>query len=172
MQQEKKVAKMDPEIREAHRGVDDAIVWQILKPSVEAGDTFCAPPDGGKEGGLAYFWPATAQVWIAEVDGVPLGCCYLRPNQTGNGAHVCNAGYCTLPEARGKGVARAMLAHSLAMACSGGYRAMQYNFVVATNTRAIETWQRAGFDIVGRLPEAFRHPSEGFVDALVMHKIL
>ena len=159
-------------IRPARRGVDDDRVWQILKPAVEAGDTFCADPEGGKSGGLAYFWPATAQVWIASEDGQDLGCMYLRPNQTGGGKHVCNAGYCTSPAARGKGVARQMLAFSLKEAQRQGYRAMQYNFVVATNSRAIETWQRAGFDIAGRLPGAFRHPTDGYVDALVMYKSL
>lgn len=152
---------------------DDAdTVWAILRPAVEAGDTFCADPKGGREGALAYFWPDTAQVWIAETDGEALGCYYLRPNQTGNGAHVCNAGYCTAPAARGQGVARAMLEHSLETARDRGYRAMQYNFVVETNRRAIETWRRAGFETVGRLPGAFRHPERGYVDALVMYKIL
>lgn len=163
---------MSVNMRTAQRGADDDLVWSILKPAVEAGDTFCAPPEGGKPGGLAYFWPDTAQVWIAEEDGKALGCWYLRPNQTGNGAHICNAGYCTTPEARGKGVARAMLAASLDEAKRQGYHGMQYNFVVATNTRAIETWERAGFEIVGRLPGAFNHPSEGYVDALIMFKTL
>lgn len=163
---------MTMQMRPARRGSDDDLVWDILKPAVEAGDTFCAPPDGGKPGGLAYFWPDTAQVWIAEEHGVALGCWYLRPNQTGNGAHICNAGYCTAPEALGRGVARAMLAASLEEARRQGYRGMQYNFVVANNSRAIETWKRAGFDVVGRLPGVFRHPAEGYVDALVMFKSL
>jgi len=175
-------------IREAVRGTDEAAVWAVLRPSVEAGDTFCADPTGGMAGGLAYFWPENARVWLAEEtdpaetgsaqDNAPLGsvevlgCFYLRPNQTGNGGHVCNAGYCTLPAARGKGVAREMLVFSLALAKAEGYRAMQYNFVVATNLRAINTWQRAGFDVVGRLPGAFAHPQKGYVDALVMYRDL
>ena len=160
-------------MREAERGVDDALLWSILKPAVETGETFCADPTGGMAGGLAYFWPDRARVWIAEdADGTALGCWYLRPNQTGNGAHVCNAGYCTTPAARGKVVARAMLAASLDEAKQQGFRAMQYNFVVATNTRAVETWERAGFDVVGRLPGAFNHPKLGYVDALVMFKDL
>jgi ribosomal protein S18 acetylase RimI-like enzyme len=163
---------MTPVLREAIRGPDDETVWRILKPAVEAGETFCADPAGGKAGGLSYFWPPAAQVWIAELEDAPLGCCYLKANQTGNGAHVCNAGYCTLPEARGRGIARAMLDHTLAEARAQGYRAMQYNFVVSTNTRAVATWERAGFRIVGRLPGAFRHPTLGYVDALVMWKDL
>ncbi|MFW5655207.1 MAG: N-acetyltransferase family protein [Roseicyclus sp.] len=158
--------------REATRADDGDTVWRILRSAVESGETLCADPNGGRAGGLAYFWPESARVWIAEIDGVGLGCHYLRPNQTGNGAHVCNAGYCTAPEARGTGVARAMLAHSLDMARAAGFRAMQFNFVVATNTRAIDIWERAGFREVGRLPGAFRHPRQGFVDALVMWKDL
>ena len=84
----------------------------------------------------------------------------------------CNCGYITSPEARGQGVARAMLEHSLDLAPQLGFRAMQYNFVVATNARAIAIWERYGFDIVGRLPNAFRHPTQGFTDALVMYKTL
>ena len=159
-------------IRPATRARDEDTVWQILQPAVEAGDTFCAPPEGGKPGGLAYFWPASADLWIAEADGTPLGCAYLRPNQTGNGAHVCNAGYCTTPAARGKGVARALLEHTLDEARARGYRAMQFNFVVATNIRAIAIWESHGFAIVGRLPGAFRHPQQGYVDALVMYRAL
>ncbi|MDU9006854.1 GNAT family N-acetyltransferase [Sedimentitalea todarodis] len=159
-------------IREARRGADDDAVWQILQPVVEAGDTFCAEPRGGMPGALAYFWPETARVWIAEWEGEPLGCSYLRPNQTGNGAHVCNAGYCTSPSARGRGVARALLDHSLDQARCAGYLAMQFNFVVTTNTRAIDIWTRAGFDTVGRLPDAFNHPQKGLVDALVMYRRL
>jgi ribosomal protein S18 acetylase RimI-like enzyme len=81
-------------------------------------------------------------------------------------------GYITAEAARGRGVARAMLRHSLETAREMGFRAMQYNFVVATNQRAIETWTSAGFVTVGRLPRAFRHPVEGYVDALVMWRDL
>jgi GNAT superfamily N-acetyltransferase len=160
------------EIRPASRARDADTVWSILRPAIAAGETFCVDPEGDREAGLAYFWPTGARVWIAWDGDAALGCSYLRPNQGGGGGHVCNAGYCTVPEAQGKGVARALLDHSLDAARAEGYRAMQFNFVVATNTRAIDTWARAGFDVVGRLPGAFRHPVEGYVDALVMMKDL
>jgi ribosomal protein S18 acetylase RimI-like enzyme len=96
----------------------------------------------------------------------------MRANQAGGGRHVCNCGYMTMPAASGRGVARAMCAHSLEHAWSRGYRAMQFNFVVSTNERAVRLWQSLGFEIVGRLPAAFRHPSAGYVDALVMFQRL
>lgn len=158
-------------IRPATAADDDAI-WAILKPAIEAGDSLTADPRGGRAGALAYWRPPGAANFVAEAEGRVLGTYYLRPNQAGGGAHVANAGYCTAPGARRQGVARAMLAHSLDAARARGFRAMQFNFVVATNTRAIETWTRAGFAVVGRLPEAFLHPTEGLVDALVMHRRL
>lgn len=153
---------------------DEDAVAAILEPICASGEVFCAPVDGGRSGALGYWgWgvPGT-RVFLAEVDGAALGTYYLRPNQKGNGAHVANAGYATTPAAEGRGVARAMLAHSLDSARRAGFGAMQYNFVVSTNARAVATWQTAGFAVVGRLPGAFRHPREGYVDALVMYRTL
>lgn len=78
----------------------------------------------------------------------------------------------TATAAQGRGVARAMLEHSLARAQERGFHAMQFNFVVSSNARAIRTWQAYGFEVVGRLPAAFQHPSLGFIDALVMYRAL
>ncbi len=160
-------------IRPARPEDEDAIV-AVLLPICAAGEVFCTPRDGGRAGALAYWSGPGARVFVAEEapGGAILGSYILKPNQKGGGAHVANAGYATAEAARGKGIARAMLAHSLETAKAAGFRAMQFNFVVATNTRAIATWQGAGFAIVGRLPGAFRHPTEGYVDALVMSRPL
>ena len=92
----------------------------------------------------------------------------LGANRRGGGAHVANAGFATHPEARGRGIAAALAAHAQDWARAQGFRAMQFNFVVSTNEDAVHSWQKAGFDIVGRLPGAFLHPHHGYVDALVM----
>jgi ribosomal protein S18 acetylase RimI-like enzyme len=90
----------------------------------------------------------------------------------GGGSHVANCGYITAAAESGKGVASAMCSHSLDHAARRGFRAMQFNFVVSTNDRAVRLWQRFGFEIVGRLPGAFLHPVNGYVDAYVMYREL
>jgi RimJ/RimL family protein N-acetyltransferase len=151
---------------------DSAGIWQVLEPTIRAGETYALPADMAEADALAY-WRATDHEVFVAVDGDEIvGTYFLRPNQRGGGAHVCNCGYVTAPWATGRGVARAMCAHSLDQARRRGYRAMQYNLVVATNERAIRLWESFGFAVAGRLPEAFRHPRLGFVDALVMYRML
>src|SRR5262245_23541291 len=121
---------------------------------------------------IAYWMGSDRETFVAEEEGRLVGTYYLRPNQLGGGAHVANCGYITASDAFGRGVGRRMCEHSLQHARDRGFRAMQFNFVVSTNTRAIGLWQHLGFDTVGRLPLAFSHPSHGYVDALVMFRTL
>jgi ribosomal protein S18 acetylase RimI-like enzyme len=151
---------------------DEQDIWTILEPVLRAGETYTLPRDISREAALAWWRSAGHEVSVAEDDGAILGTYFLRANQAGGGRHVANCGYVTSPAAQGRGIARAMLDHSLIRARERGFRAMQFNFVVSSNTRAVRTWERAGFEIVGRLPDAFDHPTLGFVDALVMYKRL
>ncbi len=121
---------------------------------------------------IAYWLGSDRETFVAEEEGRLFGTYYLRANQLGGGAHVANCGYVTSIEATGRGIARMMCTHSLEQARARGFRAMQYNFVVSTNERAVRLWQRFGFEIVGTLPLAFAHPNLGYVDAFVMFKTL
>jgi ribosomal protein S18 acetylase RimI-like enzyme len=158
-------------IRPAERRDEDAI-WSVIGPTIRAGETYTLNRDLTREEALAYWLGPDKETFVAEADGVILGTYYIRPNQAGGGAHVCNCGYMTAPEAAGRGVARSMHEHSLEHARKSGFRAMQFNFVVETNERAVRLWQSLGFEIVGRLPGAFLHPSKGYVDAFVMYRHL
>lgn len=142
----------------------------MLGPVFRAGDTYAIDPSISREDAMAY-WTAH-HAYVAEENGAPLGTFYIRPNQQGGGAHVCNCGYITAEKAQGKGVARAMLTFSLTEAKRLGFEAMQYNFVLATNTRAIDTWARAGFEQIGRIPRAFKLPGGIETDALILHRFL
>jgi RimJ/RimL family protein N-acetyltransferase len=148
-------------------------VWPILRPTFEAGDTYAFEPRSS-EMEIRRAWidlPAATYVACAD-DGHILGTYYIKPNQPGLGSHVCNCGYVVATDAQGQGVATAMCEHSQREARAFGFRAMQFNLVVSTNTRAIRLWQRLGYAIVATLPGAFRHPRLGYVDALVMYKSL
>ena len=155
------------------RESDWAALWPILRATFDAGDTYAFAP-GSSEADIRNAWlDAPAATYVACDDaGRVVGTYYVKPNQPGLGNHVCNCGYVVAREAQGRGVAAAMCEHSQREALSLGFRAMQFNLVVATNERAIRLWRRLGFDVIGTLPRAFRHAALGFVDALVMYKEL
>jgi ribosomal protein S18 acetylase RimI-like enzyme len=151
---------------------DKASIWRVMEPIIRAGETYALPRDMSEADALAYWQAPSHDVFVAERDGDMVGTYYLRPNQSGGGAHVANCAYMSAGWATGQGVARAMCAHSLAQAKARGFRAMQFNLVVASNTRAVALWQTFSFQIVGRLPAAFEHPRLGLVDAYVMYRAL
>jgi ribosomal protein S18 acetylase RimI-like enzyme len=151
---------------------DATAIWTVLEPIIRAGETFALPRDLSEPDALAYWRAPGHEVFVAEEDGSVVGTYFLQANQRGGGAHVANCGYATAPRATGRGVARAMCAHSLEHARARGFRAMQFNFVVGTNNRAVRLWESMGFQTVGRLPRAFEHPALGEVDALVMFRAL
>jgi ribosomal protein S18 acetylase RimI-like enzyme len=154
-------------IRQSEPRDDDAI-WRILEPTFRAGETYPVPRDISRAGALAYWHTPGHAVFVAEDAGTIVGTYYLRANNRGGGAHVANCGYVVAPDAFGRGVAQAMCSHSLGEAKSRGFSAMQFNFVIASNERAVRLWQRMGFAIAGHLPGAFQHPRLGLVDAYVM----
>ncbi len=160
-----------PDIREFHES-DWPAVWPMLHATFAAGDTYTFPPDT-PEAEIRKIWVEMPRATFVACDaGTILGTYFIKANQPGLGDHVCNCGYVVLPAAQGRGIAAAMCEHSQRIAVEFGFRAMQFNFVVASNHRAVRLWERLGFAVVGRLPGAFRHQKLGFVDALVMFKTL
>lgn len=151
---------------------DSDAMWDMLAPVFQAGDTYAIDANISREAAMNYWLADDKFTFVAEIDGILYGTYYLKQNQAGGGAHVCNCGYITAPQARGRGIAGAMCQHSQAAALEHGFQAMQFNFVVSTNIGAIRLWQKLGFEIVGTIPDAFIHPSKGPVDAHIMYKWL
>ena len=149
---------------------DREAIWAILEPMIRRGETYPLPRDMSKERALAYWLSAEKETFVWDEGGALLGTYFLKANQEGGGAHVANCGYVTAEAAQGRGIARAMCLHSLERAKQRGFRGMQFNFVVGSNTRAVKLWSDLGFETVGRLPEVFEHPELGFVDAFVMYR--
>jgi ribosomal protein S18 acetylase RimI-like enzyme len=161
----------DLTVRSAN-AADHEAIWRILEPTFREGATYPIPRDVSRENALAYWYAPGNAVFVAGSEGTVAGTYYLRANNRGGGAHVANCGFMTAREAFGRGIARAMCLHSLDEARARGFTAMQFNFVVSSNTRAVKLWRTCGFQVVGTLPGAFMHPERGAVDAYLMWREL
>ena len=160
------------EIREA-TAADWPAIWPIVREVVAAGDTYTWDPATSEAQARAKWMSGPPARTLVAVDGGEVvGTAELHPNQPGPGSHVANAGFMVDSRHAGRGVARAMCAYVLDAARAEGYRAMQFNAVVETNTRAVALWEAFGFDILATVPEAFHHPAHGYVGLHIMHRML
>ena len=160
-------------IREA---TDDdwAAIWPFLHEIVAAGETYTYPPDLGPEQARDLWMPGPPGRTVVAVgdDGRVLGSARMNPNQGGGGSHVAGASFMVDPHSASRGVGRALGEHVLEWARAEGYRAMQFNAVVESNTRAVALWRSLGFEVLATIPEGFRHPVHGYVGLHVMHRTL
>lgn len=160
---------MSLELRAAGEADWDAI-WPIYREVMVAGETYCDPPDVSYEDGRAeWMLPAPGETWVALDGGRVVGTSHLGPNRPDRGAHIANASYLVDASVRGRGIGRALVLHSLDRIREQGYRGLQFNAVVATNTGAVRLYEDLGFSTIGVVPGGFRHPSAGFVDLLIMY---
>ncbi|WP_040260686.1 GNAT family N-acetyltransferase [Pseudomonas massiliensis] len=152
--------------------VDFTAFWPTFQGVIASQDTYAYDPGMSQAQAQALWLDAPLRTFVAEENGALLGSYYLKANAAGPGNHVSNCGYMVSETARGRGVARAMCEHSQRVARELGFLAMQFNSVVTSNHVAVALWQKLGFEVVGRLPKAYRHGRDGLVDCLVMFKWL
>jgi ribosomal protein S18 acetylase RimI-like enzyme len=162
----------DIQIRPANDS-DFNAMWSIFQAHIATGETFAHGPSTSPEDTREYWFAPSAKTFVA-VKGEErvLGMYKLQPNHVGRGDHVANASFMVSPNAQGVGVGRMLGEHSIQEARRQRYLAIQFNYVVSTNSPAINLWKRLGFSIVGTLPKAYRHRRLGYVDAYVMYKLL
>lgn len=146
--------------------------WPHFKAVIEAQETYAYPPDMSFEQSYHLWCELPSKTFVCEQDNQILGSYYIKPNAMGPGAHICNCGYMVSPAARGKGVATALCQHSQQIGKALGFRAMQFNAVVSSNTTAVSLWQKLGFKTLATIPEAYHHPTLGYVDTYLMYKKL
>ena len=151
---------------------DKPSVWQIIKAVIATGDTYVFAHDTPEDEMIAYWFAPDKYVYVAQEDGEVLGTFWLKANQPGLGSHVCNAAYMVAPTASGKGIGRKMAEFSLDEARRLGFTAMQFNFVVKSNTAALRLWESIGMEIIGEIPDAFDHCQLGMTNALIMYRKL
>ena len=154
------------------RDEDFEAIWSIIHKVLQTGDTYPFVPETTRDEAYQIWMKKPRATYVAFKEDEILGTYYIKANQPGLGAHVCNAGYMVRSSARGEGIGRAMCKHSLDEARKLGFKAMQYNLVVCSNLGAVKLWQDMGFEIIGTLPKAFNQRGKGFVDAFVMYQWL
>ena len=153
---------------------DWTAIWSFFSQIVSAGETYSYDVDiTSKAGRSIWMLPPPGRTVVAVNDArTVVGSAKMNPNQSGPGAHVASASFMVDPDHSGRGVGRALVTDALAWARAQGYRAMQFNAVVETNTRAVALWRSVGFDVIGTVPEAFAHPAHGYVGLHIMYRRL
>ena len=174
------------EIRKATEA-DKLDVWQIIKAVIAGGDTYVFDPETPEDEMIAWWFSPEKHVYVAVAEphavagGLTqptnpaphiLGTYWLKANQPGLGDHVGNGAYMVSPEAKGQGIGKMMAEHSIEEARQIGFRSIQFNFVVKSNTVAVNLWKSVGFEVIGEIPEAFRHIQHGLTNAFIMYRKL
>ncbi len=155
-----------------YREEDKDQIWAIIKYVISQADSYTYAPDTTREVALDDWCHPEKETYVALDGNKVVGTYYLKPNQPGLGSHIANGSYMVSPEARRKGVGRSMCEHSLELAKELGFRAVQFNFVVKSNVKAVNLWKSLGFEIIGEIPEAYKSKHDGFTNAYIMFKKL
>ncbi len=153
---------------------DWAAIWPLFREIVAAGETYSYPRDLTYEQGRdIWMLDAPSRTVVAvDTEGEVVGSAKMNPNFAGGAAHIASASFMVAPAAAGNGVGRALGEYVLAWARAEGYRGMQFNAVVESNSRAVRLWQSLGFTIMTTIPEGFRHPTKGYVGLHIMYQPL
>ncbi len=167
-----KVTEASFVIEEATDADFDAIK-RIFFEIVDEGETYSYETDELSDEWVRNYWLKNCvTTLVARVDGEVAGVSAIRFNRTGRADHVANASYIVCNRFRSMGIGRALGVASLDVARARGFKAIQFNFVVSTNTYAVKLWQSLGFEVVGTLPKAYQHARFGLVDVLILHRFL
>ena len=164
------------EIRDAVPG-DWPGIWAFMRGIVRAGETYSWDTELSEADARSRWFrrsgtPRGHTIVAVGPAGEILGTAETGPNFEGPAGHVASASFMVDPAHSGRGVGRTLGEHVLGLARAAGFRAMQFNAVVETNTRAVALWRSLGFEVLATVPEGFRHPEHGYVGLHIMYQRL
>ncbi len=142
------------EVREYSNNDLDGII-RIWNEVVEDGIAFPQEDLLDNESG-AEFFASQSYTGVAEEDGVIYGLYILHPNNVGRCGHICNASYAVSSDARGRHIGEQLVKDCLRKGKELGFRVLQFNAVVESNTHARHLYERLGFTQLGTIPGGFR----------------
>ncbi|OHU84295.1 MULTISPECIES: GNAT family N-acetyltransferase [Pseudoalteromonas] len=151
---------------------DFVLFWPTFESIIKAQQTYAFDPDMTLEQAYHLWCETPLKAFAFKANRAILGTYYLKANAMGPSSHICNCGYMVSEAARGQGIAQKLCEHSQRVAQSLGFKAMQFNSVVSSNEGAIRLWKKLGYDIIGTIPKAYKHPQLGYIDSFIMHKLL
>jgi GNAT superfamily N-acetyltransferase len=147
------------------------MIYPFWSAIVNAGETYAYPEGLTAEQAEPLWMEGAPWHTVVALDGADvLGSAKMGPNRPGRGAHIATASFMVDPAHVGRGVGRALGEYMIGWAGRWGYHAIQFNAVVETNVGAVHLWQSLGFRIIGTVPEAFDHPTNGLVGLHVMYR--
>ena len=104
--------------------------------------------------------------------GEIVGLYILHPNNVGRCGHICNASYAVEREARGLHIGEKLVSDCLRQGRAHGFRILQFNAVVASNTHARHLYERLGFQPLGVIPGGFRMKDGHYEDICPYYHVL
>lgn len=163
---------MNIKLRE-YTSKDAAAACEIWNQVVDDGVAFPQEEDLTEESRDAFFKEQT-YTGIAENEetGEVVGLYILHPNNVGRCGHICNASYAVKRNIRGQHIGEKLVLDCLAKAKEKGFKVMQFNAVVASNTHALHLYKRIGFTQLGVIPGGFRMPDGHYEDIIPHYYVL
>ncbi len=143
-----------------------AAIWNDV---VAAADSFPGDMILSEDEAWEMFCAQTETVCAVKGDEV-VGVYILHPNNIGRCAHIANASYAVKAGARGQGIGRRLVEDCLERAKKHGFRGLQFNAVVASNTAAIALYLKLGFKVLGTVSGGYRDKDGHYRDTLIFLK--
>lgn len=155
----------------AYTEADAAAAVKIWNQVVEEGNSFPQTDLLTEQKGKAFFSGQSFTGLACDAEsGEVVGLYILHPNNIGRCGHLCNASYAVRSNLRGRRIGEALVRHCLEKGKELGFRILQFNAVVQSNTAALHLYQKLGFTRLGTIPSGFLM-KDGHYEDIVLHYI-